>query len=109
MAASYLHATSKVVGSAAELACNRKHRHYTKLKVSGFLLAGLAFETLGPWCKETKSFVDTVGKMLIEETGEIRAKQFLYNRLSLAIQQGNAASILGTQPTNNNLDEIFQL
>ena len=72
LAASYLQATSKEAGSAADLACNRKHTHYSKIKASGFLLAGLAFETLGPWCKETKSFVNSVGKMLIEETGEKR-------------------------------------
>ena len=77
MAPSYLNITSKLAGSAAERACNNKHKHYTKIKASGFLVAGLAFETLGPWCKEMKSFIDTIGKMLIEESGDIRAKQFL--------------------------------
>lgn len=42
--------------------------------------------------------MDTIGKMFIEESGDIRAKHFLCNRLSLAIQQGNAASILETHP-----------
>src|ERR1700761_4894161 len=98
-----------VAGSAAEQACNNKQKHYTKIKASGFLVAGLAFETLGPWCKEMKSFIDTIGKMLIEESGDIRAKQFLCNRISLAIQEGNAAIILGTHPMNNKFDEIFNL
>ena len=65
LAPSYLHATSKKAGAAAELACKKKHDHYTKIKASNFIFAGLAFETLGPWCKETKSFIDAIGKKLI--------------------------------------------
>ena len=91
--------TSKVAGAATERACKHKHDHYTKIKASNFLVAGLAFETLGPRCKETKQFFDKLGNMLIEESGDIRAKHFLYNRISLAIQQGNATSILGTRPS----------
>ena len=109
LAPSYLHLSSKKAGAAAELACKRKHDHYTRIKASNFLFAGLTFETLGPWCNETKSFVDEIGKMLIKESGDIRAKKFLYERLSLAIQQGNARSILGTQPKKENLHEIYKL
>lgn len=109
LAASYLNATSKKAGSAAERACKHKHDHYTQIKSSNFLFTGLAFETLGPWCNETKLFIDTVGKMLIEESGDIRAKNFLCNRISLAIQQGNATSILGTRPSDNKFEEIYNL
>lgn len=109
LAASYLKSTSKKAGSAAERACIHKHDYYTHTKASHFLFVGLAFETLGPWCIETKKFIDTVGRMLIEESGDIRAKYFLKNRISLAIQQGNAISILGTRPSDNQLDEIYNL
>ncbi len=109
LAASYLNATSKKAGAAAERACKLKHDHYTQIKSLNFLFVGLAFETLGPWCIETKSFIDKIGNMLIEESGDIRAKYFLYNRISLAIQQGNATSILGTRPPDKTFDEIYNL
>lgn len=109
LAPSYLNASIKKAGSAAELACKRKHTHYTKIKASNFIFVGLAFETLGPWCNETKSFIDSIGRMLIDESGDIRAKTFLYNRISMAIQQGNASSILGTRPIIKKFDEIYNL
>ena len=109
LAPSYLNLSFTAAGSAAELACKRKHEHYTKIKESNFLFVGLAFETLGPFCKESKSFVDSIGKLLIEESGDKRARKFLYNRISMAIQQGNAASILGTHPSENHFSEVFNL
>lgn len=109
LAPTYLNGSLKAVGSAAELACSRKHEHYTNIKASNFLFVGLAFETMGPWCKESKRFIDSIGKHLIKESGDIRARKFLYNRISMAIQQGNAASVLGTRPQENNLFEIYNL
>lgn len=109
LAPSYLNISCKAAGTVAENACRAKHSHYTQIKASNFLFAGLAFETMGPWCKESKSIIDKVGQRLIEESGDIRARKFLYNRLSLAIQQGNAASVLGTHPAKNVLEEIYSL
>lgn len=106
---SYLTKTSKVAGSAAEEAHKRKHSKYQCLKSKLYMFKALAFETLGPWCVESKDFINTIGNLLIKETGDIRAKFFLYQRLSLAIQRGNAASILGTLPNSTQLDEIFVL
>jgi hypothetical protein len=64
---------------------------------------GLAFETLGPWCKEA------IGNRLIAESGDSKSKKFLFDRISFAIQRGNAASIRGTFPDSALLSEIFVL
>lgn len=109
LAKSYLKKTMKEAGAAAEIACKSKHKDYTKIVTSNFKFVGVAFETMGPWCQETKDFIGKIGKMLIIESGDIRAKQFLYQRISLAIQQGNATSILGTLPQSSKLDEIYNL
>lgn len=45
--------------------------------------------------------------MLIQESGDLRAKKLLYNRLSFEIQEGNAASIFGTSRNNEKFDEIY--
>jgi hypothetical protein len=68
---------------------------------------GLAFETLGPWCKETIDFINVIGNRLIAESGDSKSKKFLFERISLAIQRGNAASIRGTFPDSTLLSEIL--
>jgi hypothetical protein len=72
-------------------------------------LLGLAFETLDPWCKEAIDFINVIGNRLIAESGDSKSKKFLFERISLAIQRGNAASIRGTFPDSAILSEIFVL
>jgi hypothetical protein len=92
---SYVLKTSEVSGFAAEMACKRKHRKYSSIISSNYIFKGLAFETLGPWCKETIHFINVIGNRLITESGDSKSKKFLFERISLAIQRGNAVSIPG--------------
>jgi hypothetical protein len=96
-------------GSAAEMACKRKHSKYSSIISSNYVFKGLAFETLGPWCKEAIDFINVIGNRLIAESGDSKSKKFLFERISLAIQRGNAASIRGTFPDSAILSEIFVL
>jgi hypothetical protein len=66
--------------------------------VINYMFKGLAFETLGPWCKEAIDFVNVIGNRLIAELGDSKSKKFLFEKISLAIQRANAASIWGTFP-----------
>jgi hypothetical protein len=68
---------------------------------------GLAFETLGPWCKEAIDFINIIGNRLIAESGDSKSKKFLFEKISLAIQRGNAASIRGTFPDSAILSEFL--
>jgi hypothetical protein len=61
---------------------------------------------LGPWSLECKTFIDFIGAKLIVGSGDYRATFFLYQRISLAIQRGNAGSILGTLPYATPLEEV---
>jgi hypothetical protein len=70
---------------------------------------GLAFETLGPWCKEAIDFIMVMGNRLIAESGDSKSKKFLFERISLAIQRGNATSIRGTFPDTALLSDFFLL
>jgi hypothetical protein len=56
---------------------------------SNYVFKGLAFETLGPWCKEAIDFINVIGNRLIAESGDSKSKKFLFERISLAIQRGN--------------------
>jgi hypothetical protein len=64
---------------------------------------------IGPWCKETIDFINVIGDRLIAGSGDSKSKKFLFERISLAIQRGNAASIRGTFPDSALLSEIFAL
>ena len=44
------------------------------------------------------TFINELGRRLRAVSGDMRATEFLKQRLSLAVQRGNAASILGTIP-----------
>jgi hypothetical protein len=96
-----------LVLKAAEIACVKKHNKYKSLKSANFIFKALAFETLGPWCKEASSFIDNVGSKLIAESGDLKANYVLRQRISLAIQPGNAASIRGALPETTPLEEIY--
>jgi hypothetical protein len=109
LADSYVLKSSEVSGSAAEMACKRKHSKYSSIISSNYVFKGLAFETLGPWCKEAIDFINVIGNRLIAESGDSKSKKFLFERISLAIQRGNAASIRGTFPDSAILSEIFVL
>ena len=41
------------------------------------------------------ALLQDVGRCIAEETGEVRARDFLFQRLSVAVQRGNCASVLG--------------
>ena len=56
----------------------------------------VAVETLGPICSEGASFLSEIAEKLSRTTGEQREKSFLFQRISVAIQRGNAAAFHGT-------------
>jgi hypothetical protein len=109
LADSYVLKISEVSGFAAEMACKRKHSKNSSIISSNYLFKGLAFETLGPWCKEAIDFINVIGNRLIAESVDSKSKKFLFERIFLTIQRGNAASIRGTFPDSALLSEIFVL
>jgi hypothetical protein len=81
LADSYVLKSSEVSGFAAELACKRKHSKYSSIISSNYVFKGLAFETLGPWCKEAIDFINVIGNRLIAESGDSKSKKFLFERI----------------------------
>lgn len=95
LAPSYIHLSSVNAGAVADLAERKKHNHYIKLK-ENHLFTPIAFESLGCCGPETKEFLSDLGKRLRTATGEPRSLDYLYQKISIAIQRGNAACIFGT-------------
>ena len=72
----------------------------------------VAVETLGGLGEEACHFMQELGRRITSVTGERRATEFLMQRLSVAIQRGNASCILGTVNLStdcNNLDVVHYL
>lgn len=94
-APSHLRQTIRVAGSAAESAARLKRTKYANLE-QGYDFVPAAFETGGPWGADAKDFVREIGQRMRTKGGDPRSGAFLVQRISLAIQRGNAASVLGT-------------
>ena len=63
----------------------------------------------GPWGPNGLKFVCEVGRRISEESGEPRSTVFLMQAIRMAIQQGNAASVLGAVCKVQHLEEMYYL
>jgi hypothetical protein len=105
LAPSYTAQTSSASSAAASAAERDKKRKYAEINSYHFIPIGA--ETLGPWGPEASCFLNELGDKLIVASQEKRAKEFLFQRLSMAIVRGNSSSILNTLPTFRTLDEML--
>ena len=99
LAPSNVNLSSVAAGSAAERAETRKGTKYADLVSSGdYSFVPIAIETLGAWGPSAAVICTEIGGRVRAHTGEVRSVAFLRQRLSIAVQRGNAASVLGTVP-----------
>ena len=94
-APTYLSATSVKAGTGAELLANKKLEKYQDLE-QRYIFCPVAVETMGPIDEESSKLLSAIDRHITEHTGEPRESQFLYQRLSIIIQRGNAASFKGS-------------
>lgn len=106
VAPSHIASTQKIAGAAAESAVQIKKRKYSHISNNYFFVA-FAVETFGTWCADAKDLINRIGRLLQDLTNDSRATNFLRQRIGIAIQRGNAISVMGTFPAASNFDEIF--
>jgi hypothetical protein len=63
----------------------------------------VAVETLGALGDEAIALLRDIGQRIAAVTGEPRSHQFPMQRLSVTVQRGNAACVLGTVASNHGL------
>jgi hypothetical protein len=85
------------VGSAAQAAEAGKRQKYAGLG-TGYTFFPVAIETMEAWGKDAWELVSELGGRLATILEDSRSLAFLRQRLSMAIQLGNAAAIRGTMP-----------
>ena len=108
LAPSHLPVTTIDAGSAAKNAEERKIAKYWSVAIYHTFVP-VAIETLGPMGPEAKAFLLELGQRLRRQTGELRSTSFLLQRISMAIQKGNAVSIMGSIPQGKELEELLEL
>ena len=108
LCASHVPGTSKEAGKAAVEAETAKLSLYRDL-VKDYDMVPIAMETFGPFAPMAKKFIAEIGSRITQATGEKKARYFLFQSISMAIQRGNVISVLGTTPDSKKLDEIFYL
>ncbi|KAJ4434790.1 hypothetical protein ANN_23361 [Periplaneta americana] len=77
------------------------------LKANNYIFVPFAVETFGPWSHDAKVLASQIGQILISITGDRRCAIYLRQRLSIAVQRGNAMRVLGTLPESSPLNELF--
>ena len=92
---------TREAGAVAAHAEQRKRSKYAELEASHHL-ALVAIETTGVCGPEALQFFRELGHHLKADTGEPRFLQFLFQRISVAMQRGNVAAVLGTIKGNHN-------
>lgn len=94
---------------AAEEAEHRKEIKYTELVSAGYLFQPIAFEAQGNCGPSTSDFLKKLSNRLKTATLESNPKQFLIQRIGIAIQAANASCVLGTAAPGGQLEEVFLL
>ena len=69
----------------------------------------VAVETMGAWGHSSLKFVQEIGDRITVASGDKQATYKLLQNLSLEVQRGNIASILGTLPTPKSFNQLFYL
>ena len=108
LAPSYVKGNSRKAGFAAHTREAYKLWLYRNL-APNFHVVPSCIETLGTIGESGMKLIRRIGELLQNVTGEKRSTSFLLQRLSIAVQRGNAAAVLGTIPSDSNLEEIYYL
>ena len=100
-----LHSTN-TAGHVAEQA-EKKAEKYAHL-APAHQFQPVAIETSGVIGPTSTSFLKELGRRLTAATGEAQETLYLLQRLSVAVQRGNTAAVLGTTPGLTDLNLLTQ-
>jgi len=103
---SYFRGSTREKCFAASQAEDKKFTKYHGLS-DEYLFHPLGFECLGSWGPSAHSVISDIGRKIKEETEDPRSTQFISQRISIEIQQGNAISILSTLPVMGSGEEFL--
>ena len=97
VALSHLPSTKNQPGAAALRAAEIKTLKYRSLAPT-YQIMPISLETFGAWHTESLDFMRELGRRTSLVTGDQRETTFLLQRISVAVQRGNAAVVRGSLP-----------
>ena len=96
-------------GTTATEAEARKIEKYRELIDSGYIFQPVALEVQGSLGESSEIFITRPFKMLCRSHDDQRAGSFLKQRISMALQIGNAACVLGTVSDRDAFEETYYI
>lgn len=100
-ASSHLDSTASTAGAAAETAAANKDIKYNWL-ASTHHFVPVAIETGGAWCSRAIEFISELGHRITEVTKDPLETTYLFQRISITVQRGNAICFHNTFTTHDN-------
>ena len=94
-AASHIQATANSAGADAESSAVNKTINYNDLMTTHIFVT-IAVETSGAWCNQSAQFIEDLSINAI--TNDPLETTYLFQRLSVALQRGNAVAFSNTFP-----------
>ena len=101
----FIKRSAKSAGSVAVLREKEKTNLY--LDLTNYLFIPVVVETYGAWGPQGLKLIKDIGRKIRDVTGEKRSTFFLSQSISIAIQKGNAACLMGTVPNSEGLEGVF--
>ncbi len=101
LAKSYVDKAVTGAGVVASLAELKKRQKYSNIDQHVYFFQPISVETFGAFGADTLEFLVSLGKRLISVHNDSRASMFLFQRISIAVQRGNAACVMGTMDDSN--------
>ena len=109
LAPTYVKKSAGGAGHVATEAEKRKFEHYDHLE-KDFVFVPVCVETMGTFGSESQKLIKEIGRNLKAVSGEKRSTAFLFQSIGLAVQRGNAQSVLGTVKDDSDFThEIYLL
>ena len=87
-----------IIGAAAHRAAQNKTDKYASL-ASAHIFCPFAIETAGAWHETAIEVTQEIGRRITVVTEDTRETEFLLQRLSMALERGNAVSFQSTMIT----------
>ena len=94
-AASHIQFTSSSACAAADKAAMNKTAKYVELTGTHHFVP-IASETSGAWCPQSAEFIEELGRRISTITNEPLETTYLFHRLSITLQRGNAVAFRNT-------------
>ena len=95
-AESHIDQTDREACSAANKAAENKIVKYGALSASHIFLPSVSVETASAWNQSAIELIQEIDRRITAVTEDTRETVFLFPRLSVALQRGNAVAFLAT-------------